>query len=88
MHGTIHDFAALSRFNVAIEGALCLDWQMDIESRAFFEVDAGTPLPCPRPMIAQPIIVWTPVRIAGTLFTSLVSVPRQLVPAAITRRRA
>jgi hypothetical protein len=77
-------------FIAAVEGVFCLDWQMDSESRAFFEVGpkVGTPLPCPRPMIAQPIVVWTPVRIAGALFTSLVSVPRQLVPAALTRRRA
>ncbi len=77
-------------FIVVVEGVLCLDWQMDSESRAFFEVgpQLGTPLPCPRPMIAQPIIVWTPVRIVGALFTSLVSVPGQLVPAALTRRRA
>jgi hypothetical protein len=64
---------------------------MDSQSRAF-EVppapDAGTPLRCPRPMAAQPILVWTPARIVGALFAALVLAPVQLAPAVITRRRA
>ena len=66
---------------------------MDSESRAF-EVtlepaqEAGTPLPCPRPMMAQPLLVWTPARIIGVLFMGLLSVPTHLVPAALNRRRA
>jgi len=39
-------------------------------------------------MIAQPVVVWTPARIAAALFMALIAVPAQLVPAAITRRRA
>ena len=74
---------------VVQKGALFLDWQMDSESRAF-EVppDTGTPPPCPRPMMAQSIVVWTPLRIIGALFAALVSVPAQPATAAITRRRA
>lgn len=64
---------------------------MDSQSRAF-EVpslpDGGTPLPCHRPMIAQPIMVWTPARILAALFTALILAPVQLVPAVINRRRA
>jgi hypothetical protein len=66
---------------------------MDSQPRAFEASftsipEAGTPLPCHRPMIAQPVVVWTPARIIAALFLALVSVPAQLVPAAITRRRA
>ena len=70
-----------------------LDSQMNSQPRAFETSftsipEAGTPLPCPRPMIAQPVVVWTPARIAAALFMALIAVPAQLVPAAITRRRA
>jgi hypothetical protein len=39
-------------------------------------------------MAAQAILVWTPARIAGALFTALILAPAQLAPAMITRRRA
>ena len=70
-----------------------LDSQMDSQPRSFEASllsipEGGTPLPCPQAMIAQPVVVWTPARIAAALFTALVAVPAQLVPAAITRRRA
>jgi hypothetical protein len=64
---------------------------MDSQSRAFEvppALDAGTPLRCPRPMAAQPILVWTPARIVGALFAALILAPAQLAPAVITRRRA
>jgi hypothetical protein len=63
---------------------------MDSQSRAFEvpveAIPAGTPLPCPQTMMAQPIQVWTPARILGALAMALISTPAQLVP--IARRRA
>jgi hypothetical protein len=50
---------------------------------------AGTPLRCPRPMIAQPVVVWTPARILGALFSIMLSVPRAalMAPAVIRTAR-
>lgn len=85
-------FCRIVRALSVLRRAFLLDWQMDSEFRAF-EVavepaqEAGTPLPCPRPMIAQPLLVWTPARIVGVLFVALLSVPMHLVPAALNRRR-
>jgi hypothetical protein len=65
---------------------------MDSQSRAFeAPVEAtisGVPLRCPRPMITQPLVPWTPVRIVAALFVALVSAPALLVPAVTNRRRA
>ncbi|HEX2760009.1 MAG TPA: hypothetical protein VHM27_05820 [Rhizomicrobium sp.] len=65
---------------------------MDSQSRAFEapveEHLTGTPLPCPRPMVAQSLVPWTPSRLAGALFLALVSVPAQLAPVVLNRRRA
>ena len=65
---------------------------MDSESRAFeAPVEAtltGTPLRCPRPMIAQKLVPWTMGRIVVALLVALISVPAQLAPAVINRRRA
>ena len=64
---------------------------MDSQSRAFegsLAPVAGTPLPCPRPMIAQAVTVQTPARAVGALFAALIWAPAQLVPAVINRRRA
>ena len=65
---------------------------MDSQSRAFEapveEHFTGTPLRCPRPMAIQPLVPWTPGRILTTLFLALVSVPGQLAPAVLSRRRA
>jgi len=65
--------------------------QMDSQSRAFeAEGEAlpmGTPLRCPHPMMAEPLRVWTPARIAAALLTVLVAAPFQLIPAS-SRRRA
>ena len=70
---------------------------MDSRSRAFelplesSLIGAGTPLPCHRPMLAQPVVVWTPARILGALFSIILSVPRAALaaPSAIrTNRRA
>jgi hypothetical protein len=65
---------------------------MDSKSRAFEapveEPFTGTPLRCPRPMNAQPLIPWTPGRIVAALFLALVSVPAQLAPVVLNRRRA
>jgi hypothetical protein len=82
----------LSRFITNVERAAFF-WicQMDSQFRAFESVltpDAGTPLRCPRPMVAQTILVWTPARLAAALFAGLASAPVQLAPALITRRRA
>ena len=64
---------------------------MDSEFRAFeAPVEAtltGTPLRCPRPMIAQPLVPWTMGRIVVAFLVALVSVPAQLAPAVINRRR-
>jgi len=66
--------------------------QMDSQSRAFEapieEHLAGTPLPCPRPMVVQSLVPWTPGRLLGALFVALVSVPAQLAPVVLNRRRA
>jgi len=48
----------------------------------------GTPLRCPRPMIAQPLVPWTMGRILMAFLVALISVPAQLAPAVINRRRA
>ena len=65
---------------------------MDSESRAFeAPVEAiriGTPLRCPRPMTAQPLVPWTMGRILMAGLMALISVPLQLAPAVINRRRA
>jgi len=65
---------------------------MDSESRAFeAPVEAtltGTPLRCPRPMTVQPLVPWTTGRILMALLVALISVPAQLAPAVINRRRA
>ena len=64
---------------------------MDSQSRVFEApveaVPAGTPLRCPRPMLAQSLQAWTPASAAATLMTALVSQPAQLAPA-VSRRRA
>jgi len=64
---------------------------MDSQSRAFeAQVEAapaGTPLRCPRPMIAQSLQTWTPASAAAALLTALVSQPAHLVPT-LSRRRA
>jgi hypothetical protein len=39
-------------------------------------------------MVAQPILVWTPARLAIALFAGLASAPDHMAPALITRRRA
>lgn len=64
---------------------------MDSEPRAFeaaFVLDAGTPLRCPRPMLAQPLVPWTPARLIAAGLMAMLWVPAQLVPAVINRRRA
>jgi hypothetical protein len=65
---------------------------MDSEFRAFeAPVEAslsGTPLRCPRPMIAQPLVPWTMGRILLACLVALISVPAQLAPAVTSRRRA
>ena len=62
---------------------------MDSQSRAFeAQVEAapvGTPLRCPRPMVAQSLQTWTPATATAALLTALVSQPTQL---AVSRRRA
>jgi hypothetical protein len=83
----------LSRFITDVGWALFFGFlQMDSESRAFeAPVEAslsGTPLRCPRPMIAQPLVPWTMARILMAGLGALISVPAQLAPALITRRRA
>ena len=64
---------------------------MDSESRAFeAPVEAtltGTPLRCPRPMIAQPLVPWTMGRIVVASLMALISVPAQLAPVVNNRRR-
>ena len=66
---------------------------MDSESRAFeapveAAILAGTPMRCPRPMTAQPLVPWTVGRILMAVLVVLISVPAQLAPAVINRRRA
>jgi len=48
----------------------------------------GTPLRCPRQMTAQPLVPWTMGRILMAFLVALISVPLQLAPAVINRRRA
>ncbi|MEO8302080.1 MAG: hypothetical protein ABI608_09815 [Rhizomicrobium sp.] len=64
---------------------------MDSEFRAFeAPVEArlsGTPLRCPRAMIAQPLVPWTAGRIVMAGLGALISAPAQLAPAVISRRR-
>ncbi|HEY0266155.1 MAG TPA: hypothetical protein VGC16_05340 [Rhizomicrobium sp.] len=68
---------------------------MDSQSRAFESshdshlLAAGTPLRCPRPMVAQPVVVWTPARVLGALFSVILSVPRAalMAPAVIRTTR-
>lgn len=67
---------------------------MDSHLRAFetpaesYAVPPATPLPCPRVMQPQTLVVWTPYRIVGALLMLMLAVPRTLVlmPAAIRRR--
>ena len=65
---------------------------MDSESRAIeAPVEAsltGTPLRCPRPMIAQKLVPWTVSRLVVASLMALIAVPAQLAPAVIKRRRA
>jgi len=65
---------------------------MDSQSRAFEaaveEPLSGTPLRCPRPMMAQPLVPWTAGRILAAFFLALVAKPAQLAPVVINRRRA
>jgi len=64
---------------------------MDSQSRAFEapveEHASGTPLRCPRPMAAQPLVPWTAGRIIAALVLALVAMPAQLAPV-VNRRRA
>ena len=73
-------------------GDFLLDFTMDSEFRAFeMPVEAtpiATPLRCPRQMSAQPLVPWTMGRILMAFLTALISVPAQLAPAVINRRRA
>jgi len=92
-HRTIHVFAVLSRLITDVGRAvLCWVYQMDSEFRAFeAPVEAtlaGTPLRCPRPMTAQPLVPWTMGRILMAFLVALISAPAQLAPAVINRRRA
>jgi hypothetical protein len=65
---------------------------MDSESRAFeAPVEAthtGTPQRCPRPMKAQKLVPWTVSRLVVAALMAAISVPAQLAPAVINRRRA
>jgi hypothetical protein len=65
---------------------------MDSQSRAFEapaeEHFSGTPLRCPRPMMAQPLVPWTAGRILAALVLALVAMPAQLAPVVLNRRRA
>ena len=95
MRGTIHHFAALSRFITNVDGVALLDFvRMDSQSGAFeapLEAilrETATPLRCPHAMIAQPLVPWTPVRLLGALLATLLSVPAQRLQPAINRRRA
>ena len=47
----------------------------------------GTPLRCPRPMIAQKLVPWTMGRIVVAFLGALISVPAQLAPVVNNRRR-
>jgi hypothetical protein len=65
---------------------------MDSQSRAFEapaeEHFSGTPLRCPRPMMAQSLVPWTAGRILAALVLMLVAMPAQLAPVVLNRRRA
>ncbi len=65
---------------------------MDSESRAFeAPVEAtltGTPLRCPRAMKTQKLVPWTVSRLVMAGLMAAISVPAQLAPAVINRRRA
>ena len=67
---------------------------MDSQSRAFevpLEItlsETATPLRCRRPMVPQPLVPWTPARLAGALLMTLVSAPALLLQPATNRRRA
>jgi len=73
-------------------GLQLLGLKMDSQSRAFEapveEPFSGTPLRCPRPMVAQSLVPWTASRILAALFLALVSMPAQLAPVVLNRRRA
>lgn len=86
LRGTIHYFAALSRFITVVFGYT----RMSSQSRAFETTldETATPLRCPRIMTAQALVPWTPARLAGALVMTLVSVPALLLQPAINRRRA
>ena len=65
---------------------------MNSESHAFeAQVEAplsGTPLRCPRSMTTQPLVPWTLGRLLVAFLSAGISVPAQLAPAVINRRRA
>jgi len=95
LDGTIHDFAALSRFLTDVGRAVTLDFaQMDSQSRAFEApveatlTETATPLRCPRNMVAQPLVPWTPARLLGAFAMVLLSGPALLLQPAVNRRRA
>ena len=69
-----------------------LGLHMDFQSRAFEapveEHVSGTPLRCPRPMAAQSLVPWTAGRALAVLIMTLVTMPAQLAPVVLNRRRA
>ena len=73
-------------------GDFLLGFTMDSEFRAFeAPVEAtptATPLRCPRPMTAQPLVPWTMGRVLMAFLVAVISVPGQFAPAVINRRRA
>jgi len=93
--GTVHHFAALSRFITDVDGLALLDFvRMDSQSCAFEAPpeatlsETATPLRCPHAMIAQPLVPWTPTRLLGALMMTLLSAPALRLQPAINRRRA
>jgi hypothetical protein len=95
MCGTIHDFAALSRFITNGEWASLWTWiQMNSQSRVFDSAleatldGAAMPLRCPRPMITQSLVPWTSARLLGALLRVLFAAPALLLQPAMNRRRA
>jgi hypothetical protein len=93
--GTVHHFAALSRFITDVDGLALLDFvRMDSQFRAFEAPpeatlsETATPLRCPHAMIAQPLVPWTPARLLGALLTALLWGPALRLQPAINRRRA
>jgi len=64
---------------------------MDSQSRAFESPAesnlAAAPLPCPRAMHPQTLTVWTPFSILGAVVMALLTLPRALVLAPVSRRR-